>query len=109
MDEARAAMNEAIFRAVNERIEDLNETFAIVTDTFEVVCECGDAGCAMQIPVSSGAYERVRAGSTLFIVAPGHETAELEEIVEKQDAYYIVRKGAGVPKRIAEQTDPRSP
>jgi len=38
---------------------------------------------------------------------PGHEKAEIEEIVDKQDAYYIVRKDAGLPKRIAEETDPR--
>ena len=109
MDErgARVGMNEALFRAVNERVEDLNESFATVTDTFEVVCECGDAGCVAQIRVASDAYERVRAGATLFIVVPGHETAEIEEIVDKQDAYYIVRKDAWLPKRIAEETDPR--
>lgn len=108
MDEARAGMNEAIFRAVNERIEDLNETFAIVADTFEVVCECADAGCAVQIRIASDVYERVRSGSTLFILAPGHETEEIEEIVDKHDTYYIVRKDAAVPKQVAEQTDPRS-
>lgn len=109
MDEraARFGMNEALFRAVNERVEDLNESFATVTDAFEVVCECGDAGCVAQIRIASDAYERVRAGATLFIVVPGHEKAEIEEIVVKQDAYYIVRKDAWLPKRIAKETDPR--
>jgi hypothetical protein len=27
---------------VNERIEDLNESFATVTETFKIVCECGE-------------------------------------------------------------------
>ena len=104
---ARVGMNEALFRAVNERVEDLNEAFATVTEAFEVVCECGDAGCVAQISIASDVYERVRAGATLFIVVAGHETPEIEEVVDKQDAYYIVRKDAELPKRIAEETDPR--
>jgi hypothetical protein len=106
--EARVGMNEALFRDVNERIEDVNESFATVTDAFDVICECGDAGCVAQIRIASGAYERVRAGATLFIVVPGHETVDIEEIVDKQDAYYVVRKQAGLAKRVAERTDPRS-
>ena len=107
--EARVGMNEALFRAVNERIEDVNELFATVTDEFAVVCECGDAGCVTQIRIASDVYERVRAAPTLFIVVPGHEKAKIEEIVDKQDAYYVVRKEAEVAKRVAEKTDPRSP
>jgi hypothetical protein len=42
-------------------------------------------------------------------VVPGHETAEIEEVVDRQDAYYVVRKEADVAKRVAEKTDPRSP
>jgi hypothetical protein len=85
-------VNEALFRAVNERIEDVNESFATVTDAFAVVRECGDAGCVTQIRIASDAYERVRAGAT----------------VDKQDGYYVVRKEAEVAKRVAKKTDPRS-
>src|SRR4029453_18104185 len=101
--QARVGVNEALFRAVNERIEDVNESFATVTDLFAVVCECGDAGCVTQIRIASDVYERVRATPTLFFVVPGHEKAEIEEIVDKQDAYYVVRKEAEVAKRVAEQ------
>jgi hypothetical protein len=40
---------------------------------------------------------------------PGHETAEIEEIVDRQDGYHVVRKEAEVAKRVAKNTDPRSP
>jgi hypothetical protein len=111
MDErqTRVGQNEAVFRAVNERIEALNEAFAAVTETFEVVCECGDSGCIKQIPIAIDAYERVRRDATLFITAPGHETADTEDIVEKHDDHYVVRKHPGLPERVAEQTDPRRP
>jgi hypothetical protein len=107
--EARVGINEALFRTVNERIEEVNESFATVTYAFQVVCECGNAGCVTQIRIASDAYERVRADATLFIVVPGHEAAGIEEIVDKQDAYYVVRKEAEVAKRVAKKTDPRSP
>ena len=105
---ALVGQNEALFRNVNERIEQLNESFAPVTNTFEVMCECGDSGCVTQIPIATDAYERVRTDATLFIVAPGHEASEIEDIVDTQSAYHIVRKRAGLPARIAEETDPRS-
>lgn len=109
MDErvTRVGKNEALFRQVNERVEQLNESFATVTDTFEVVCECGDSGCVTQISIASDAYERVRTDPTRFIVAPGHEDSEVEDIVDTQSAYHVVRKHAGLPGRIAEETDPR--
>ena len=109
MDEraGRLGKNEALFRKVNERIEQLNESFATVTDRFEVICECADSGCVTQVSIASDAYERVRTDATLFIVAPGHENSEIEDVVETQSVYYVVRKHAGLPARIAEETDPR--
>lgn len=111
MDEAetRVGQNEATFRAVNERIEAVNEAFAVVTETFEIVCECADSGCIKQIPVAMDAYERVRSDATLFILAPGHEAPNLEDIVEEHDDYVVVRKHPGLPQRVAEKTDPRRP
>ena len=68
---SRLGVKEALFRTVNERIEDLNESFATVTERFEIVCECGDPGCITRISMTT-AYEHVRADPALFIVAPGH-------------------------------------
>jgi len=104
---ARVSENEALFRNVNERIEQINELFATVTDKFEVICECADSGCVTQISIGNDAYEQVRTDATLFIVAPGHENSELEDIIDTQSDYLVVRKHAGLPTRIAEETDPR--
>lgn len=102
---ARLGVNEALFRAVNERIEGLNEQFATVTETFEIVCECGDPGCVAQISIAARAYEQVRADPTLFIIVPGHEYPEVERIVDDRVAYYVVRKHPGVLEHIAKETD----
>lgn len=105
--ESRVGVNEALFRAVNERIERLNESFATLTDTFDVICECGNPGCVAQIRIARDAYERARTDARVFIVAPGHESLDIEDVIEEHDDYRVVRKQPGLPQRIAEQTDPR--
>lgn len=100
-------MNEGIFRTVNERIQAVNDSFATVTDTLEVVCECSDAGCVTQISITKAAYEHVRADPELFIVASGHEQPEVERMVEERAAYDVVRKRPGLPEQVAKGTDPR--
>jgi hypothetical protein len=101
-------MNEALFREVNERIEGVNNAFAVVTGTMSIVCECGAAGCVEQIVISHKAYEELRADPTLFAVVPDHEVPDVEDVVDRRDGYDVVRKHPGVPQLIAKATDPRS-
>ena len=106
--QARVGANEAVFRKVNERLENLNEAFETLSDAFEVVCECGNAECLDQIPISATAYNDVRADAALFIVVPAHADADVEAVVEGTADYEVVRKREGPQKRVAEATDPRS-
>ena len=109
MDERkrRIGVNEAIFREANERIQDLNESFATLTDRLVLVCECGDGQCVEKIWVSPEAYEKLRSDPTQFAIVPGHEIPDVEEVVAREEGYDVVRKVDGVPRRIAEVTDPR--
>ena len=71
----RKVANEAVFREVNERIESLQNVFATVEhQPLHIVCECDRLGCAEPLTVDLETYERVRSDSTLFLIAPGHET-----------------------------------
>ncbi|SRR2546425_12485943 len=106
--EERIALNEAVFREVNERIEDLAEAFDLKSQPLDLVCECGDAKCVERISMAHPEYERVRSDPHLFAVYPGHEVADIEDLVEKRKGYHIVAKTEGVAERIAERTDPRS-
>jgi hypothetical protein len=103
--EERIGLNEAVFREVNERIEHLAETFDL--KQLDLVCECGDGDCQERITMSDSEYDALRSDPQLFAVYPGHETDEVESVVEKRNGYDIVRKSVGAPERIAEQTDPR--
>jgi hypothetical protein len=106
--ERRAGENEVMFRQVNERIEELNDAFATITATLEIVCECGNLECVEQLVIPVAVYEGVRSDRALFIVVGGHEgAAEIETAERREDGYTIVRK-RGEALEIASETDPRN-
>jgi hypothetical protein len=105
--ERRIGMNEALFREVNERLQELAVGFKR-TDKLDLICECGNASCASRIEMDREEYEQVRSDSTTFAVVKGHEIPDVEEIVERRRAYDVVRKSASEAKRVAEKTDPRT-
>ena len=105
--EERIGLNEAVFREVNERIEDLAETFDLNKQSLDLICECGDAGCVERISMRHGEYRELRSDPHQFAVHPGHEYPDVESIVARLKGYDVVRKNRGIPAQIAEQTDPR--
>ncbi len=106
--EARIGRNEALYRQVNERIEEVNEAFGALTGDFTVVCECGELSCMQQIRVPCETYERTRANPSRFITLPGHQEPDVEDVVERQHGYQIVEKATPGARRMAEKMDPRS-
>ena len=105
--EERIGLNEAVFREVNERIEDLVETFDLKTQSLDLICECGDAACVERISMTPPEYEQIRSEAHQFAVHPGHEYPDVESIVARLKGYDVVVKNRGAPERIAEETDPR--
>jgi hypothetical protein len=105
---ARIAANESVFRSLNEKIEDLNRAFSLATESMSIVCECGDMNCVEQLDVDLATYEHVRSDPTWFVIAPGHEIADVEDIVARHDTFDIVCKHKGAGETVATHTDPRS-
>jgi len=106
--EERIGLNEAVFREVNERIEELAEGFGLASQPLDLVCECGDGSCLRRITMTHAEYEELRSESHWFAVYPGHESPDLEQVVDRREGYDIVQKEQGVPEQIAERTDPRA-
>ena len=105
--ERRLGLNEAMFREVNERVEEVNQAFGSITGQFEIFCECGDLGCAERITVPMTEYERVRSDSKQFLLKLGHEDPAVERVIEHHDSFVIVEKEGMDVEEVAEQTDPR--
>jgi hypothetical protein len=101
----RIGENEAIFRALNERLRELGESFSLVAEHAEFVCECGDVGCTERIPLTLEVYEAVRADARRFVIVPGHEIADVERVLERHEHYAVIEKLPGMPTQIAKQTD----
>ena len=106
--EERIGLNEAVFREVNERIEEVAETFDVQSQALDLICECGDAKCVQPLSMTRAEYEHIRSDPQTFAVHPGHEIPDVEEVVERRKGYFIVRKGKGVPEQIAARTDRRT-
>ncbi len=100
--EERLARNEAMFRVINERLESRIQTFTDGEAALTILCECADADCTDRIRLSPDTYAAVREDGRQFIVRPGHECLDIEEVVEGNDEYEVVRK-RGVAGQVAEQ------
>jgi hypothetical protein len=105
--EKRMAQNEALFREVNERVNDLVPGFAVVDTAYEYLCECANVDCTFRVSVDPDEYEAVRRDPAQFLVLPLHFTPEVEELVAKHDAYWVVRK-TGEAAEYVSHLDPRS-
>jgi hypothetical protein len=104
--EKRLAQNEALFRSVNERIEQVAASAGVDEHLFEFLCECSNADCNLLLPMTVSEYEAVRKSPTLFIVAPGHELPDIETVVVRRGAYEIVTK-RGEAADFVTKHDPR--
>lgn len=105
--ERRLAENETIFRSVNERIEQLSAPQGGDGHVFEFLCECSNLDCTLRLPLTLTEYEAVRADPRVFVVAPGHDLPEIEEIIRRTPAYQVVKK-QGEAAELAVDRDQRS-
>ena len=101
----RLAKNQALFRAVNERVEALaNESGTRGQHDF--VCECASPECGSRIELAIGEYEAIRRIPTHFFVLPHHVFPEVEVIVDDRSRYVVVEK-MGAAGEVATAVDAR--
>lgn len=104
---ARIVANEARFRQVNEELVGMTAV-ASTDEVVGIVCECGQGACADLVSISRADYEAVRSDPAQFVVKPGHEVVDVEDVVHRGDDFLVVRKRDGLPEELAEATDPRA-
>ena len=102
----RLAKNEAVFREVNERIEETARTPGADVALHEFLCECGSGDCFERVQLSLAEYEQVRSDATHFVVVPGHVDATIESLVRQTERFAVVEK-EGEAAEEAEKLDPR--
>jgi len=103
--EKRMTQNEALFREVNERVQDHAEAGAV--GVYDYFCECANLDCTFRVRLAPAQYESIRADPKQFVVLPLHYTPEVETLVAEHDTYWIVRKTGEAGEYVA-NVDPRS-
>jgi hypothetical protein len=101
--DARIGKNEALFREVNERIDQL-QTGLGEPNTFAIVCECGAASCTERFSITHDDYRALRQDVHRFAVVPGHERLDLERVVAERPGYVVVEKTDPEAAEAAERT-----
>jgi hypothetical protein len=106
---ARAARNQSLYREVNERVEAINQAFDSILPLGDWICECANEECSERLSLTHEEYEALRADATRFAVLPddAHVFAEVEDVVERHERYWVVEK-LGVAAELAAKFDPRA-
>jgi hypothetical protein len=102
----RMAQNEALFREVNERVNDVAKELG-GEGGYSYLCECANADCTFRVTLTGPEYESVRADPKQFVVLPLHYTPEVETVVATTEEHWVVKK-SGEAGEYVERLDPRS-
>lgn len=105
--EVRAARNQALFRAVNERLRAMNDSVESLTGSFTIACECADTNCVDMLDITPEEYRAIRAQPRRFAVLPGHVFLDVERVVRRSDGHLIVEK-LRAAAQVAEILDPNA-
>ena len=90
--EKRLASNEALFREMNERVEERLQQVAAGPIAFDILCECADLECTHRITLTTAEYVEAHANPRQFTVVPGHAIIDVEDVVMQTDRFEVVRK-----------------
>jgi len=82
----------------------LNETFASLTGSFAIACECADTACIETLKIAPGEYKEVRANPRHFAVLPDHIYPDVEQVVRTSKQHVVVEKMAKAAQ-VAELLD----
>ncbi len=87
----RIALSKALFREVNERINEIADGFGLA-EGFLILCECASSHCQERIGLTQAEYERLRRMPTHFAVLHGHDIPAVERVVRQNDRFVTVEK-----------------
>ena len=88
---ARLVQNEERLRSANELV-DAGREDELRGRKEPFLCECSNDDCTSTLELRWDEYRDIRAHDDRFVIRPGHETAEIDRVVEEHDGFVIVEK-----------------
>jgi hypothetical protein len=105
--------NQVVFRSTNEKIKqnfDALKSLALHEEQREFahrpnsklyyICECSDENCHQRIKLLQSTYDKIHRKRNRFIIVDGHETIEVEKVVERHPTYAVVEKFVTPPEQV---------
>jgi hypothetical protein len=83
-------LRRSLFREVNERICGVASAFTVLSDRYDLFCECGRADCVERLVVPAEIYARARDDGRIYLVRPGHEFSQEDQVLDHRRAYSVV-------------------
>jgi hypothetical protein len=87
----RLVRNQLVFREVNDRIREIRTRFDL-QGPIDFICECSREDCTETVPLALEEYDGVRSSATRFVIVRGHETLEVEQVVDVAARFMLVEK-----------------
>ena len=101
------AVNETVFREMNEWTMDALSEASVESLIDSYLCECSDRRCTDPIQLTRPEYEEVRAVPINFAIALNHENPEVDHVLAEHERFAVVEKVVPFAARIARASDPR--
>jgi hypothetical protein len=92
--EQRIKQAQHMFRAANERMHQTIDGQVPNGALIPFLCECADTDCRGRISMDASDYEGIHIDRDLYIVLRDHPRVDGENVVGREDGYYIVSKAA---------------
>jgi hypothetical protein len=80
--------HQGLFRYANRKILELRLPW---TGEYELLCECASPSCFEVLRIEPEAYEAVCSEPLEFVVLPGHDDPDAEEVVRTTPRYFVIR------------------
>ena len=105
--EERQAKNEALFRSINQNVKGIAARGAVDPGGgLEFLCECWRLDCDELLTLSEDQYRTVRSDPSWFFVVPGHESLDIERVVDDKGDYRVVEKIGRGRDIVVEMAEP---
>lgn len=89
--QARLIQNERRLRRANELV-DAGRDDELRGRKELFLCECSNDDCAATLELHWDEYRAIRADKDRYVIRPGHETADVDRVLEQHDGYVVVDK-----------------
>jgi hypothetical protein len=84
------ALGQTKVRGMNERFVSESLDLDPVPTSLSIHCECGRTDCRARLDIGREFYRRVRQRPNQFVVAEGHEVAEVDRVVRRLGTLTVV-------------------